>query len=105
MRLDLKHRYGGAGRICFPSGIPLKYAPGAEIRDISKPEFFVANLDTFGGNSGSGVYDQATKELVGILVRGDTDYVLDSGCRGDNVCPSSGSLGEDVTRISLEPSP
>jgi V8-like Glu-specific endopeptidase len=91
----------------FPSGIPLKYAPGAEIRDISKPEFFVANLDTFGGNSGSGVYDQTTKELLGVLVRGDTDYVPDqrNSCNRVNECPRSGCRGEDVTRITLVPTP
>jgi V8-like Glu-specific endopeptidase len=93
--------------IGFPSGIPLKYAPGAEVRDTSSPAFFVANLDTFGGNSGSGVYDEATKSLVGVLVRGDTDYVADpsANCRRVNVCPSTGCRGEDVTRISLVPKP
>jgi len=91
----------------FPSGIPLKYAPGAEVRDNSNPAFFVANLDTFGGNSGSGVYDDATKSLIGVLVRGDTDYVADQSknCRRVNVCPSSGCRGEEVTRISLVPKP
>ncbi len=63
--------------IGFPSGIPLKYAPGAHVRDVANPGFFVAELDTFGGNSGSGVYDQATKKLVGVLVSGDADYVED----------------------------
>jgi hypothetical protein len=89
--------------IGFPSGIPLKYAPGAEVRDNSNPAFFVANLDTFGGNSGSGVYDGATKKLIGILVRGDTDYVKDqsNNCQRVNICPSSGCRGEDVTRIGL----
>jgi Trypsin-like peptidase domain len=93
--------------IGFPSGIPLKYAPGAEVRDNENPDFFVANLDTFGGNSGSGVYDQSTKKLIGILVRGETDYVEDQSknCSRVNICPSSGCRGEDVTRISLVPKP
>jgi V8-like Glu-specific endopeptidase len=88
--------------IGFPSGIPLKYAPGASIRDDSKPGFFVADLDSFGGNSGSGVYDQATKKLIGILVRGDTDYLEDKAkrCWRVHVCPR-GCRGEDVTRISI----
>jgi Trypsin-like peptidase domain len=91
----------------FPGGIPLKYAPGAEVRDITNPTFFVANLDTFGGNSGSGVYDQTTKKLLGILVRGEADYVRDQrkNCERVNVCPKSGCRGEDVTRISLVPQP
>jgi len=91
----------------FPGGIPLKYAPGAEVRDSSNPSFFVANLDTFGGNSGSGVYDQTTKKLLGVLVRGEADYVHDQrkNCERVNVCPKSGCRGEDVTRISLVPRP
>jgi V8-like Glu-specific endopeptidase len=88
--------------IGFPSGIPLKYAPGASVRDESKPGFFVADLDSFGGNSGSGVYDQATKRLIGILVRGDTDYIEDKAnrCWRVHVCPR-GCRGEDVTRIAI----
>jgi V8-like Glu-specific endopeptidase len=88
--------------IGFPSGIPLKYAPGANVRDDSKPGFFVADLDSFGGNSGSGVYDQATKKLIGILVRGDTDYLEDRAkrCWRVHMCPR-GCRGEDVTRISI----
>ena len=88
--------------IGYPSGIPLKYAPGAAVRDNSDPNFFVANLDTFGGNSGSGVYDETSNRLVGILVRGETDYVLDQqkDCFRANICPTSGCRGEDVTRVS-----
>jgi hypothetical protein len=91
----------------FPSGIPLKYAPGAQVRDISRANYFVANLDTFGGNSGSGVYDQMNTKLLGILVRGETDYVDDpaNGCKLANVCPDLGCSGEEVTRINLVPRP
>ncbi|MGA7327276.1 MAG: trypsin-like peptidase domain-containing protein [Rhodomicrobium sp.] len=87
--------------IGYPSGIPLKYAPGAEVRDDADPNYFVANLDTFGGNSGSGVSDQTTKKLAGILFRGDTDYVEDKSksCMRVNVCPRTGCSGEYVTRL------
>ena len=56
----------------YPSGLPLKIDDGGRVRDprSGTTDFFIANLDTFGGNSGSGVYDAATKQLVGILVRG-----------------------------------
>lgn len=93
--------------IGYPSGLPLKYAPGAIVRDASDPVFFTANLDTFGGNSGSGVFDAATHELAGVLVRGDTDYVRYEGesCVRAYECPTSGCRGEDVTRISLVPQP
>lgn len=88
--------------IGFPAGMPLKYAPGAKIRDDSNEAWFVANLDTFGGNSGSGVYDQISKKLIGILVQGETDYVLNraKNCYIVNLCPNDGCLGETVSRIS-----
>ena len=36
---------------------------------------FMTNLDTFGGNSGSPVYNAKTHKVEGILVRGERDYV------------------------------
>jgi V8-like Glu-specific endopeptidase len=91
----------------YPSGLPLKYAPNAEVRDVSDPAYFIANLDTFGGNSGSGVYDAASNALIGVLVRGETDYVKDetANCVRVNVCPSLGCNGEEITRVSLVPAP
>ena len=38
-----------------PAGIPLKIAGGATVRSSQHPEYFDANLDTYGGNSGSPV--------------------------------------------------
>ena len=89
--------------IGYPSGLPLKYAPGAEIRRNDERAYFVANLDTFGGNSGSGVFASNTNELVGILVRGDTDYYRDRdhSCKRPFFCPSTGCDGEEVTRIEV----
>lgn len=86
----------------FPAGLPLKYAPNARVRDASNAAWFIANLDTFGGNSGSGVYDQASKRLIGILVEGEVDYVPDRarGCYLVNLCPDNGCSGETVSRIS-----
>lgn len=92
--------------IGYPNGLPMKYAPNAKVRDTSNPMYFVADLDTFGGNSGSGVYDEATNELAGVLVRGELDFVKDNakGCMKVNVCPKT-CKGEEVTRISLIPAP
>jgi len=84
----------------YPSGLPLKIDDGANVRDprAATLDYFVANLDTFGGNSGSGVFDNASKQLVGILVRGEQDYVNDpAGCARVNVCPNDGCSGEDST--------
>jgi V8-like Glu-specific endopeptidase len=84
----------------YPTGLPLKYAPNSTVRESEMPRYFTANLDTFGGNSGSGVFRSVTNELVGILVQGETDYVWDRhrGCRIVNICPTSGCAGEYVTR-------
>lgn len=86
--------------IGHPSGLPLKYAPGAQVRDNEPGSFFVANLDTYGGNSGSPVFDQDSDIVEGILVRGDTDFVFNGTCRVSNVCPTTGCRGEDVTRAT-----
>jgi Ricin-type beta-trefoil lectin domain-like/Trypsin-like peptidase domain len=84
--------------IGHPSGLPTKYAPGANVRDNSSGPFFVANLDTYGGNSGSAVFHSATHVVEGILVRGENDYVTQGNCQVSLVCPSTGCRGEDVTR-------
>ncbi len=87
--------------IGHPTGIPTKIAGGASVRDNSNEVYFNANLDTFGGNSGSAVFNEDTGEVVGILVRGETDYVSSPGknCQVVNRCTNSGCRGEDVTRI------
>eukprot|EP00002_Diphylleia_rotans_P000007 TRINITY_DN0_c0_g4_i1.p1 TRINITY_DN0_c0_g4~~TRINITY_DN0_c0_g4_i1.p1 ORF type:complete len:750 (-),score=154.03 TRINITY_DN0_c0_g4_i1:304-2553(-) len=93
--------------IGHPSGLPRKYAAGSSIfRDSTDPAhkyFFEADLDTFGGNSGSGVFSAANREMIGILVRGARDYVYDASqnCQIVNVCPTIYSRpdcgGESVT--------
>jgi len=54
-----------------PSGLPLKYAPGAKVRGF-KENFFSADLDTYMGSSGSPVFNANTHEVIGIVVHGDT---------------------------------
>lgn len=91
--------------IGHPSGLPTKIADGAQVRDIN-PYFFKANLDTFGGNSGSPVINVRTGEVEGILVRGATDYVEDrsSGCHrvnryADEVAAESATLITNVKEL------
>ena len=86
--------------IGHPAGLPTKVSGGAHVRDSSNPGFFVANLDTYGGNSGSAVFNSATGLVEGILVRGEQDYTQKGDCRVSNVCPVDGCRGEDVTKIS-----
>jgi len=87
--------------IGYPSGIPVKIAGGAGVRSV-KNGFFMANLDTYGGNSGSAVFDSKTLEVAGVLVRGERDFVYDqvNACVKSNRCPDGECRGEDVTLIS-----
>jgi V8-like Glu-specific endopeptidase len=87
--------------IGHPCGLPQKYAPGANVRDNAPAPFFVANLDTYGGNSGSPVFNAQTHTVEGILVRGETDFVSNGQCAVSLVCPSTGCRGEDVTRATV----
>ncbi len=83
----------------YPSGLPTKIDDGGHVRYNHEDDldYFVATTDSFQGNSGSGVYDWDSKELVGILVRGETDYVQKDNCYVPNVCEETGCRGEDST--------
>jgi V8-like Glu-specific endopeptidase len=85
-----------------PSGLPSIISDQARVRSNDKEFFFVTNLDTFGGNSGSAVFNAQTLEVEGILVRGETDYIKDEarGCYVVNKCAQNACRGEDVTRLS-----
>jgi S1-C subfamily serine protease len=87
--------------IGHPCGLPQKYAPGARVRDNAPGPFFVANLDTYGGNSGSPVFNAANRKVEGILVRGENDFVTNGTCYVSLVCPTTGCRGEDVTRAPV----
>ncbi len=87
--------------IGHPSGLPTKIADGAKVRSVND-KFFVADLDTFGGNSGSAVINTKTGEVEGILVRGETDYIDNEarGCKEVNTCLQDDCRGEDVQDIT-----
>lgn len=87
--------------IGHPSGLPTKISEGARVRSVNE-KYFVANLDTFGGNSGSAVLNTSTGEVEGILVRGETDYIMDpaQSCKVANLCADDGCRGEDVNLIT-----
>jgi hypothetical protein len=81
--------------IGFGSGLPAKIDNGGSVLDPdpSGGEYFRASTDSFGGNSGSGVFDEA-RRVVGILVNGDQDYTFSGGCvRVNDVPESGGSMG------------
>jgi hypothetical protein len=83
----------------YPEGLPVKIAGGAHIRKVTD-SYLQANLDTYGGNSGSAVVSVDTGLVEGILVRGDNDFITQNGCYVSNRCPDDGCRGEDVTLIS-----
>jgi len=88
--------------IGHPSGLPSKIADGANVRTNTNKYFFIATLDTFGGNSGSAVFDSTTGVIEGVLVRGETDYVNDpvQNCYSTKVGKVNACRGEDVSRIT-----
>lgn len=87
--------------IGHPSGLPTKITDSAKVRTINKTDgFFVTNLDTYGGNSGSAVFNALTHEVEGILVRGEEDFASMGMCRISNQVGEDSGRGEDVTLIS-----
>lgn len=88
--------------IGHPSGLPTKITDSGRIRKIDRQNgFFVTNLDTYGGNSGSAVFNTRTLEVEGILVRGETDYETDGDCERSFRTDENSGRGEDVTLISV----
>ena len=86
--------------IGHPVGLPTKVTTGGTVRSIATSGYFVANLDTYGGNSGSGVFNLSTGLIEGVLVRGEQDFVSRGSCTTSKVCAEGTCRGEDVTRIS-----
>jgi len=88
--------------IGHPSFLPTKIVDGGSIRVNIDPVYFVGNIDSFAGNSGSPVMDAKTGVVEGILVRGGKDFNYDSvkNCYTTNVCEEGDCRGEDVTRIT-----
>ncbi|OGR42281.1 MAG: hypothetical protein A2X35_00830 [Elusimicrobia bacterium GWA2_61_42] len=88
--------------IGHPVGLPLKVAGNATVRDAGPKAFFTTDLDTFGGNSGSAVFNTRTNLIEGILVRGGTDFVATpAGCKAQARVGQAEGKGEAVTKISM----
>lgn len=86
--------------IGHPEGLPTKITFNGKVRSLIPDHYFTASLDAFSGNSGSAVFDQDSKKIVGILVRGERDYERKNGCYIAKQCDEDGCRGEDVNRIS-----
>ena len=88
----------------FPSGLPLKIAPGATVKPGTSSNYFNSTVDSYGGNSGSPVFNANTGVVEGILVRGNNDYDWTGSCYVSNVCSDSNGCGgsyEESTRTTL----
>ena len=82
--------------IGHPSGLPRKYtaAHGASVLSTYSTANggvgnFISNVDSFAGNSGSGLFDGDTHEFVGIFVSGGDDWDTSGGCAAPYVCTMS----------------
>lgn len=95
-----------------PTGLPAKISDQAVIKDEPSKYFFVSDLDTFAGNSGSPIFNDQD-EVIGILVSGEVDYHLneEENCYSVNHCQGVGSScsspdvdtasGETGTKITV----
>lgn len=86
----------------FPAGLPLKMTGPGSVRSLARGgEYFVTTLDSFGGNSGSPIFNSQTNEIEGILVRGEADFEWDNekNCRAVKRCAENECRGEEVTNI------
>lgn len=89
--------------IGFPSGLPAKVDAGGRVTNTGAGngyEWFTGSTDSFGGNSGSGVFAE-DGTMIGVLVRGATDYRMDwtrGGCTVVAELPNSAG-GEAITYV------
>ena len=85
----------------YPAGLPAKISGGARVRSVDERGFILANLDTYGGNSGSAVFNDANDQVEGILVEGEADFVMKGNCMVSNRCADDACIGESLTPMSV----
>jgi V8-like Glu-specific endopeptidase len=83
-----------------PDGSPRKYT-ASSVNFVgpyvpSGGYYWAAPFETFQGNSGSGVFDMETGELVGIHVVGTSDYEEEELCISNRLCPDQGPNGNPL---------
>lgn len=86
--------------IGHPAGLPQKITDSGRVT-WAYQRYFVTDLDAFGGNSGSAVFNAESGEVVGILVSGDKDFIVpetNGVCSTLNVLPD-GQGRERVSKI------
>ncbi|MCH7871425.1 MAG: proprotein convertase P-domain-containing protein, partial [Planctomycetes bacterium] len=79
--------------IGHPVVLPKKIDDGGQVQDANvEAAFFLANVDGYGGGSGSPVFNLATGVVEGILVRGNPDWEF-GACVRSNRCQNAGCPG------------
>lgn len=83
----------------YPTGMPLKFSLNAYVRK-KKKYVLETNLDVYGGNSGSPVFDENSLQLEGIVTEGEDDFVPNKGCHVSKHCTDEGCSGEDALTVN-----
>lgn len=84
------------------AGLPMKIDDGGTVVDF-EGRYFETTVDAFGGSSGAPVLDM-NGTLLGIHVRGPTDYVDDPGgmmCQVENMLAQTGAGDADETLVGI----
>ena len=87
--------------IGHPLGLPMKSARNGTIRSDTLDHHFTLNIDSYEGNSGSGVIAsvRGVPVVIGMLTSGSKDYVLsDHSCKRSKICEAEECRGETATR-------
>jgi MYXO-CTERM domain-containing protein len=71
------------------SGLPAKTDAGGHVLAVGEGGYQAA-LDTFGGNSGGGVFNDSGSQ-IGILISGAEDFVTDGDCMRSAKIPEQGN--------------
>jgi V8-like Glu-specific endopeptidase len=64
--------------IGYPMGLPAKFAHGS-VQSTTNASFFLSDIPTYPGNSGSPVFNSTTHEVEGILTRGNAGKPVKQG--------------------------
>jgi V8-like Glu-specific endopeptidase len=96
--------------IGHPSGLPMKITDSASILGVTNLDRTIeTDLDLFHGNSGSPVFDTNSKEVIGIMSNGHSDYIRDEEklCKVPKICKPEDkcylSAASRVTNMLVEP--
>lgn len=85
--------------IGHPCGLPIKFTGASNVRDNGS-DFFTANLDRFGGNARSPVFNSEKDEVEGLVAQGDVDFIPNENCNVSLIWPTTGRRGFRCTRTT-----